>query len=95
MNIGRKVGFVAAHDVKRQLDRMIDPRLLSMCDKEFCVSAYSLCSQFGVYAIDALYLKTALLRRSTFVSLDREDFLNKLKPSLRAIEAYHATDFPY
>ncbi len=94
--IARRAGVEAAKSVKNVLDKIIDPMLISNCDMRFCESAYPLCSQFGIYAIDALYLKTgALLSRSIFVSLDREDLVNKLKPSLRHVETYHVSEFQY
>lgn len=52
--------------------------LLFTCNKVFCTTAYSLCSEFNIYAIDALYLKVALENNSILVSLDKEEFINKI-----------------
>jgi predicted nucleic acid-binding protein len=93
--LARRAGSSAAQAAREQLDRMIDSKLLSTCDKDFCLASYPLCSQFKIYAIDALYLWTAISTRSTFVSLDREDLTEKVEsnPQLE-IEVYHVSDFP-
>jgi hypothetical protein len=82
-------------DAKKQLDRLIHPSLLVDCDRAFCVSAYPLCSDYGICAIDAMYLKTALDNRAVMVSLDKEDFIDKVKSEVSEIEAYHVAQFPY
>ncbi|MEM3710312.1 MAG: hypothetical protein QXL46_05380 [Nitrososphaerales archaeon] len=74
---------------------MIHPKLLVNCDKVFCVSTYPLCSKYGIYAIDALYLKVALDNNAILVSLDKEGFIEKLRSRRNQIEVYHASDFPY
>jgi predicted nucleic acid-binding protein len=59
------------------------------------MSAYPLCSEYGIYAIDAMYLKTALDNRALLVSLDKEDFIDKVNSKGPTIEAYHVAQFPY
>jgi len=93
--LARRVGTGVADDAKKQLDLMIHPRLLVNCDKAFCVSAYPLCSEYDIYAIDAIYLKVALDNRTVLVSLDKEDFIGKVKSKSPTIEAYHVSEFPY
>jgi predicted nucleic acid-binding protein len=93
--LARRVGAEVADDAKKQLDRLIHPTLLADCDRAFCVSAYPLCSDYGIYAIDAMYLKTALDNRAVMVSLDKEDFIDKVKSKVSEIEAYHVAQFPY
>ena len=93
--MARRVGAEVADNAKRQLDLIIDPSLLVNCNRAFCVSAYPLCSEYGVYAIDAMYLKTALDSRAVLVSLDREDFIDKVTSRESSIEAYHVSQFPY
>jgi len=93
--LARRVGAEVADNAKRQLDLIIDPSLLVNCNRAFWVSAYPLCSEYGVYAIDAMYLKTALDNRAVLVSLDREDFIDKVTSRESSIEAYHVSQFPY
>jgi predicted nucleic acid-binding protein len=66
---------------------------LVSCDKDFCVSAYDLCSEYGIYAIDALYLKVALNYNAILVSLDKEDFIDRVKLRNPPIEVYHISEF--
>jgi predicted nucleic acid-binding protein len=73
---------------------MIYPRLLVNCDRAFCVSTYPLCSEHGIYSIDVLYLKVALDNGAVLVSLDKEDFIDKVKSKISLIEAYRISEFP-
>jgi len=93
--LARKVGKETADQARKQLDRIIHPKLLRNCDKAFCTSAYPLCAEYGIYAIDAIYLKVALDNHAALVSLDREDFIEKLKSKTLPIEVYHVSEFPY
>ncbi|MGI0079976.1 MAG: type II toxin-antitoxin system VapC family toxin [Nitrososphaerales archaeon] len=93
--VARRVGSQEAQRFAEQLDRFIPEGLLYDCDKRFCLSSYSLCSEHGVYAIDALYLSVAINARSVLVSLDREDFIEKVKKNRYNIEVYHVSEFPY
>jgi predicted nucleic acid-binding protein len=93
--LARRVGAEVADDAKKQLDLLIHPSLLTDCNRDFCVSAYPLCSDYGIYAIDAMYLRTALDNRAVIVSLDKEDFIDKVKSKESDIEAYHVSQFPY
>ncbi|RLG43401.1 MAG: hypothetical protein DRN81_06575 [Thermoproteota archaeon] len=36
-------------------------------DKAFCTSAYPLCAEYDIYAIDAIYLKVALDNHAALV----------------------------
>lgn len=92
--LARRVGADIAHAAKEQLDRIIHPGLLVNCDRAFCVSTYPLRFEHGVYAIDALYLKVALDFGATLVSLDREEFIDKVKGKEPGVEAYHVSEFP-
>jgi len=93
--LARRAGVDIADQARKQLDLIIHPRLLVNCDRAFCVSAYPLCAEYDIYAIDAIYLKVALDNRAVLVSLDKEDFIDKLKRKKPPIEAYHVTEFPY
>jgi len=93
--LAKRVGTDVADEAKKQLDLMIHPRLLVNCDRAFCISAYPLCSDYDIYGIDAMYLKVALNNRAVLVSLDKEDFIDKVKSKSPTIEAYHVSQFPY
>jgi len=94
--LARRVGTETADEARRYLDLILmRPNLLADCDRDFCVSAYPLCSEYDVYAVDAMYLKTALDNRAILVSLDREDFIDKVNSRKPSIEAYHVSQFPY
>lgn len=93
--LARRVGANVAHEAKKQLDLIIHPSLLANCNRAFCVSAYPLCSEYNIYAIDAVYLKVALDNHAVLVSLDREDFIDKVNSKKPNIEAYHVSEFPY
>jgi predicted nucleic acid-binding protein len=93
--LARKVGLDKASTAKAHLDLMIQPRMLSICDRDLCASAFGLCSEYKIYAIDALYLQVALANGSILVSMDKEDFIDKLKDKDLPIEAYTVSDFPY
>ncbi len=89
--LARKVGIDVADLAKRQLDLMIHPKLLFNCNKSFCISAYPLCYEYDIYAIDALYLKVALEINADLVSLD-ESFVKKVNAKGAAVKAYHPSE---
>ena len=93
--IARRVGVTEAREFGVQLDRLIPPELVFDCDRSFCLSSYSLCSEYGIYATDALYLGAAISVKAILVSMDGEDFVNKLKENRHNIEAYHISEFAY
>ena len=93
--LARRAGEDMADEAKRQLDLIIHPSLLANCNRAFCVSAYPLCYEYDIYAVDAVYLKTALDNRAVLVSLDKEDFIDRVNSKTPSIEAYHASEFPY
>jgi predicted nucleic acid-binding protein len=47
---------------------------------------------YGTYAMDSIYLETALKHHAVLVSLDEEDFLLRIKERV-GIEIYHPRDF--
>jgi predicted nucleic acid-binding protein len=93
--LARRTGLDVANKAKKQLDFMIHPKLLTNCDRNLCTSAFALCSEYGIYAIDALYLQVALTNSAILVSLDKEDFIDKLKNKKPPIETYTVSEFPY
>jgi predicted nucleic acid-binding protein len=93
--LARRVGVDKADAAKEQLDLIIHPRLLASCDKTFCVSAYHLCSDYDICALDALYLKAAMDHDAVLVSMDKEDFIDKVRSKKSPVEVYHVSEFPY
>jgi predicted nucleic acid-binding protein len=93
--LARRVGADIADDARKQLDLIVHPRLLADCNRVFCLSAYPLCFEYEIYAIDAMYLRVALDRQAVLVSLDKEDFVNKVNSKKPNIEAYHVSEFQY
>jgi predicted nucleic acid-binding protein len=93
--LARKVGIKIADQAKKQLDAIIHPKLLINCSKAFYVSAYPLCFEYSIYAIDAIYLKVALDNHTILVSLDKEDFTDKVNSKNQNIQVYHVSEFPY
>ena len=93
--LARKTSLEIANDAKKQMDLMINPKLLTNCDKTLCTSAFCLCSEYNIYTIDALYLQVALKNKAIIVSLDKEDFIDRLKKKKLPIEVYSVPEFPY
>jgi len=93
--LARRTNLDIANKAKKQLDLMIHPKLLANCDRNLCTLAFTLCSEYEIYAIDALYLHVALANRAILVSLDKEDFIDKLKNKKPTIETYTVSEFPY
>jgi len=93
--LARKTNLDIANRAKEQLDLMIHPKLLTNCNRKLCISAFTLCSEYKIYTIDALYLQVALTNHAILVSLDKEDFIDKVNSKRPNIEAYHVSEFPY
>jgi predicted nucleic acid-binding protein len=93
--LARKTSLEIANEARKQMDFMINPKLLANCDKNLCTSAFCLCLEYNIYTIDALYLQVALKNKAIFVSLDKEDFIDKLKKKKPPIEVYNVPEFPY
>ena len=53
--LARRVDVDIADQARKQLDLIIHPSLVVNCDRAFCISAYSLCSEYHIYAVDAAY----------------------------------------
>src|SRR5437879_13078282 len=71
--LARRLAKDMADRARRQLDLMINPALVPNCDREFCTSSYGYCGDYGIYAIDALYLNEAIGRGAVLVSFDQVD----------------------
>jgi predicted nucleic acid-binding protein len=93
--LARRAGREVAEEARKQMDRMIDPGSVAQCDKTFCLAAYQLCHEYDLYAIDALYLKAALDHGAILVSLDKRDFVDRVKSKHTNIEAFYPSEFPY
>lgn len=92
--LARRVSLETANKARKQLDQIIEPKMLTTCDRKTCVSAFALCAEYNIYAVDALYLHVALRNHAILVSLDKE-FVEKLGGHRLPIEAYTSEDFPY
>ena len=91
--VGRNINLKAAEDEVDALLRMVS--VLTPCDKGFCVKAGLTGAEYDVYSADSLYLQAAINFGSVLVSLDEEEFINKIKAKKPPIEVYHIKDFPY
>jgi len=91
--LSRKIGLETANTAKEQLDLLIEQKRLINCDKKTCISAFRLCAEYKIYAIDALYLHVAMSNNAVLVSLDKE-FIGRLNDKL-PIEAYTVDNYPY
>ncbi len=76
------------------MDLIINPKLLTNCDKNFYTSAFCLYLEYNLYTIDALYLQVPLNKNAILVPIDKEDFIDRLKKKL-PIEVYIVPEFPY
>ena len=93
--LARRAGLDIAAKAETHLDMAIHPRLLASCDRAFCGSSYPLCAHYGIYAIDAMFLKVALDSGAVLASLDRKDFIDRVRAKRPDLEAYHVSEFPY
>jgi len=91
--LARRVGLGLADKAKAELERMVNPLLTIACNREFCLKAYALCHEYDVYAVYSLYLETALEAESTLVSLDGEDFVDRVRLRSPPIEVLHVSEF--
>ncbi|MEM3464076.1 MAG: hypothetical protein QXL91_04350 [Candidatus Bathyarchaeia archaeon] len=69
--------------------------VLVPCDERFCAKAGLTGAEYDVYSADSLYLQVATDFKSVLVSLDEEEFINKVKAKKPPIEVCHVKDFPY
>src|ERR1700730_18539354 len=51
--IARRVGSNEAEDLARKMDKFVPSELLVTCDGSVCLSSYALCSEYGIYSVDA------------------------------------------
>ena len=93
--LARRVGPALARRAEKLLNAILHPRLVLACDASFCKAAYILCYNYNIYSVDALYLKAALDAGAILVSLDKRDFIDRVKRRNPPIEVYHVAEFPY
>jgi predicted nucleic acid-binding protein len=91
--LARRVNVELAAKARAELDRMLNPLLTVDCDVDFCLRAYRLCREYEIYAVDSLYLATAIEAGSVLVSLDGEDFIDRVAARSPPIKALHVTQF--
>jgi len=89
-NISRYLGMETGKTQENNLRRMVS--IWEICDDHFCTSA-GYTALYGTYAMDSIYLETALKHHAALVSLDEDDFLLRIKGGV-GIEIYHPKDFP-
>jgi len=90
-NITKYLGMEAGKTMEINLRGMVS--FWETCDDYFCASAGYTGALYGTYALDSIYLETALKHNAVFVTLDDLDFLSKIKDRV-GIEVYHPKDFP-
>jgi len=93
--LARRAGMDVAHRAEKFLDSILHPKLVFECNRSFCRAAYPLCYKYDIYSVDALYLKVALDLGAILVSLDGQDFIDRVKRRNPPIEVYHVSEFPY
>jgi predicted nucleic acid-binding protein len=91
--LARRVGSELAEKARLELGSVLDSHVTVTCDREFCLRAYPLCHLYGVYAVDSLYLEAAVEAGSILISLDNEDFIDRIKRSKPSIKAMHISEF--
>ena len=91
--LARRVGVELAERARAMLDGMMSPLLTVACSREFCLEAFKLCHEYGVYAVDSLYLRTAIEAGSVLVSLDKEDFVDRVNLGSPPVRVLHVSDF--
>lgn len=92
--LARKLGKEAADEAQKQLQRMTTQTVSLSAIRHFAFHPISR-AEYDLYAIDALYFKTALNHSAILVSLDKRDFVDKLNSKPSAIETFHPSQFPY
>jgi len=50
-------------------------------------------ADYNLYAIDSLYMATALDNNATLVSLDEEDFIDRIKTKDPSFKVFHVSEF--
>lgn len=91
--VGRNINLQAAEEEVDTLLKMVS--VLIPCNKGFCIKAGLAGAEYDVYSADSLYLQAAINFKSVLVSLDEEEFINKIKAKKPPIEVHHVKDFPY
>ena len=88
-NISKFVGMEEGKRAENNLRGMVS--IWEICDDHFCNNAGYTGAVYGTYAMDSLYLETALKHHAVLVSLDEKDFLLRIKDRV-GIEIYHPRD---
>ena len=90
-NISKYLGMEAGKILENNLQRMVS--IWEICDGHFCTSAGYTGALYGPYAMDSLYLETAIKHNAALVPLDEDDFLLRIKGRI-GIDTYHPKNFP-
>ena len=49
-------------------------------------------ASYNIYAIDSMYLTTALDNEASLISLDRKDFIDRIRAKNPSVNAYHVSE---
>lgn len=90
-NITTYLGIEAGKTLENNLMQMVS--IWEICDDHFCARAGYTGALYGTYALDSIYLETALKHHAVLVTLDDKDFLQRIKGRVE-IEVNHPKDFP-
>jgi len=91
--VGRNIDLKTARQEADTLKSMI--AVFMPCNDEFCLRSGLTGAEYDIFSADSLYLQTAIDYHTIIVSLDEEDFVNKIRIKKPPIEIYHVRDFPY
>ncbi|MFU8767554.1 MAG: type II toxin-antitoxin system VapC family toxin [Candidatus Methanoperedens sp.] len=90
-NITKYLGMEAGKTQENNLMQMVS--IWEICDDHFCACAGYTGALYGTYALDSIYLETALKHHAVLVTLDDKDFLQRIKGRVE-IEFNHPKYFP-
>ncbi|MDW7728218.1 MAG: PIN domain-containing protein [Candidatus Methanoperedens sp.] len=90
-NITKYLGMEAGKTQENNLMQMVS--IWEICDDHFCTCAGYTGALYGTYALDSIYLETALKHHAVLVTLDDKDFLQRIKGRVE-IEFNHPKYFP-
>ncbi|MBE0520703.1 MAG: type II toxin-antitoxin system VapC family toxin [Candidatus Methanoperedenaceae archaeon] len=90
-NITKYLGMEAGKTQENNLLQMVS--IWEICDDHFCACAGYTGALYGTYALDSIYLETALKHHAVLVTLDDKDFLQRIKGRVE-IEFNHPKYFP-
>ncbi|MBU0456432.1 MAG: PIN domain-containing protein [Gammaproteobacteria bacterium] len=91
--VTRNLDVDVAREELQSLRRAIT--VIQTCDVEFCYRAGLTGGQYNIYSCDSLYLQTSIDHQTILVSLDEDEFVNRIKAKTKVIEVFHVREFLY